>query len=754
MAGEVQVQAYKLPVTIPPVSPLHRAFDYPDNEDDHPCIDGLIPRHQVDLLYADGISPGASITSKVFTLIAMIDLVSEAPEYYRTSLYHHSRSYVVVESFEQLLSSVTCSEGRRANSTSIFLTFKSHHLMRLAYESWLQSGELNFITQHDTCNDEFDRSIYRSFSVFFDATTLTAIVEGNLLTIALSPDAATSTEFSGGLSPPHISKIIKENGFRGAHLVKRDAVMENTFSIAIDKTFGDTEHLGIKMSGEIAASFHLKLRDDINIGETIAHLAGNVPKENWVGILFQTAILKLEVTRPIDVLLDLDFSILNGGFFRIPGLFVGKDPRWVDKFSKQRFIPIWKGGPFNLSQWAGWGFMLLATLDITLDIKGHIAAQLPASQYMQIDLINLENTINEFHPTKYENTFKTETAEALGCFAMSYGGASDLGLALSVPDGPEFWEIYAGFQLDMADVDSSCNTNTKGPITKGTKEEIDLFFGVSGYCSWATYLKPLPIPRIHGFPGGLPFPLKLPKDWWRAVPIQQHCWGDETPYAPGEPERIPSSPGVKPEDIPRTAERPPDSLDQQNKPPESVTNFGPGSQALAGESNKNNNQGTGDSQANSNAGAGNIPPPLPLSQGLPANPPPSIAELPNENNNPPNDIQPHPPVPSPYIPPSAKYLAPQISPPASPPPNSDSNQKLGLPKADGSLVISSNNLPEQLNGQDAQPVNQGSQPSTSVVSPSVAPSPNENEIFRGDQPISASVLPNSEAAGQTLPNTQ
>ncbi len=76
---------------------------------------------------------------------------------------HESHPYIVLERFEDMLSTVTCIGGANNESTTISMTFLNHHDLRLAEQLWSGEAGLTFITHHYSCNPKLDqRAVYRS----------------------------------------------------------------------------------------------------------------------------------------------------------------------------------------------------------------------------------------------------------------------------------------------------------------------------------------------------------------------------------------------------------------------------------------------------------------------------------------------------------------------------------------------------------------------------------------------------------------
>lgn len=76
---------------------------------------------------------------------------------------HDSRPYVLLERFEDMLSSITCTTGPAVNgSTVLSMTFRDKQSLALAEREWSTKDELTFVTHHDTCNhDVKQREVYR-----------------------------------------------------------------------------------------------------------------------------------------------------------------------------------------------------------------------------------------------------------------------------------------------------------------------------------------------------------------------------------------------------------------------------------------------------------------------------------------------------------------------------------------------------------------------------------------------------------------
>lgn len=77
------------------------------------------------------------------------------------SVEHHSRPYVLVEGFEDLLSAVECASDGAKETTHMALTFHHPRFLAMAKDAWRAHESLLFITHHQSCNEDAEeRAVY------------------------------------------------------------------------------------------------------------------------------------------------------------------------------------------------------------------------------------------------------------------------------------------------------------------------------------------------------------------------------------------------------------------------------------------------------------------------------------------------------------------------------------------------------------------------------------------------------------------
>lgn len=79
---------------------------------------------------------------------------------------HDKSGYVAVETFEHLLTGLTCSSPSQDDVSNLTFAFDTAQSFNDAQTAWSNHGDLLFVTHHATCNEAETRAVYKYVSLY------------------------------------------------------------------------------------------------------------------------------------------------------------------------------------------------------------------------------------------------------------------------------------------------------------------------------------------------------------------------------------------------------------------------------------------------------------------------------------------------------------------------------------------------------------------------------------------------------------
>ncbi|KAI9780623.1 MAG: hypothetical protein M1816_002784 [Peltula sp. TS41687] len=497
----------------------------------------LRPTHEVELLYADEAAMGPPMLVTV-------------------TAKHDERPYVLLERFEDMLSSITCSTGPGSNnSTVLSMTFRDEQTLAQAEQEWSTKEELTFVTHHDTCNhDVKQREVYQSYSIRFDHDANMAIVACARKEFGYTTDANTALRIQGGTAPRHLARRLSPRtlGKDKSSLKKR---APRSFGFSLERKWAPVEDIGL-IPGQLetycrdcSSSGAVSIGYDFSFASlsTERLLALKEPFRNGgmgkpADAVFDTARMSIEVTEPIDVKSTLNVVAHSGVSVRWPGLIKKTSSKKVlgDRILPDRDNELFTIGGLQFVNWIGWGVLGIGWIGGAIDITHESRMTIPAGQSATIDFLNAGASSCTIKPTRTAST-RVNKAEAALALEIAMGVAADLTVKVKVPgmnwnamrygggrgpigykDGQISW--YGGGFLDApgigTEIDSPArlDENCRPSETQWAYKVMTKFlYGLAGYASWAMYLPGMVIPRIDAFPIHPGPPL------YNAIPLTEQC---------------------------------------------------------------------------------------------------------------------------------------------------------------------------------------------------------------------------------------
>ncbi|KAI9662777.1 MAG: hypothetical protein M1829_006121 [Trizodia sp. TS-e1964] len=653
-----------------------------------------------------------------------VKISSSLPQYAKVSAKHDTRPYVVVEKFENMLSSIACSKIADDSSATLHLSFKDTRLLKLAIKHWSPHNSLTFITHHHTCNDQKDRAAYISSAIHFDELNLVAFIEAQVTTFGLSPDLSSSLRITGGSASKNLAESFNYRKYRTPQSKRSreepppisfdDSGNTKAVTLSIDKKWGDWEEIfnmgGFSLTcanchaqGELRTSFALSFRTDI-LNQVPTSFVG-ISQDELIAKFCSEATLTMEVVKEIDISLNLNFILNTGALFRFPSIVPNEDPAIGNNIFKSTSSTPWQFGPLALELWAGTGVMPMLTVAGELDIKSTLSAKVPVGKRATIDLLNTGNNFNDIFPTVDAKSEITKTT-AKGCLGVGYMVAADIGFRLHLP-GQSSLALYSGAAAELPSISycaakvESVNENCEpGGTLSGVETAVEVGFGVYGYAALAPYIPYYPIARFR-----VPeITSKLPKEWYNTWKFDHHCstspsTSPSLPEGPSPPSPSPSG-GKFTENIPTEAQA---SSDGGKNPEAGVGPGPPHDPPMNGNTAASIPQPSGNvDRATSESNPDN---PIVLSAAKSSDPPPKSQSQMSErlmdglpNTSPDSNL-------AMKVPSDSQNLPTAVVLPAKPPPMGSAYLQPNLPQQNGvSLDKNTPSLPsqEQIPNQSAQ----------------------------------------------------
>ncbi|KAI9882912.1 MAG: hypothetical protein M1823_005331 [Watsoniomyces obsoletus] len=491
----------------------------------------LRPTHDAELLYA-------------------ADELEGPPSLVTLSVKHDTYPYVVLERFEDLLSSITCAPDSGNGSTTISMTFADRQHFVLAEEQWSGKAGLTFITHHHSCNEDVEqREVYRASYVRFDHNSTTATITSDRKEFGYS-DTTAGFRLQGATAPGHVARRIRrrdlsppmssDDGAFGIPYYRRWKDEELLFSIP-----GQVEVYCLKCwsDGEVRVGFDFDIQS-MEPGR-LATAAMDVAQGRTPKPFYDKAIMTYELVRPFEMMANLRTHVHGGLSVRWPGLVSATSGKKVlgDKMMKEgekRFITV---GPFQFFRWYGFGLMFIGAAGGSGEIDMVSHQQMPNGLVARVDFLTPSNSY--FSPD-FQRNIKTRVNKLDGYASadLAYGFNGDITVKVKIPKGDwrslrtildggsrgkigykdDVLKWYVGGYLDLigagveiatpSGLDANCEPSDE---LSAVRLSAEVGCGLAPYMQWVVEKRGWLIPRLDTYP------YSSDPRWYKKWPGPQYC---------------------------------------------------------------------------------------------------------------------------------------------------------------------------------------------------------------------------------------
>ncbi|KAI9885977.1 MAG: Replication factor C (RF-C) subunit [Watsoniomyces obsoletus] len=528
----------------------------------------LQPIDEVDLLYAD-------------------DGIKGSPMLVTVTAKHDSHPYVVLERFEDLLSTVTCTGGSNNESTTISMNFLNHDDLTLAEQIWSGKAGLTFITHHHSCNPNVDqREVYRALHVRFDHNSSTAFVTGDRKEFGYT-DANTGLRIQGSTTPRHLRRRIYRRSLDPLHsqprsLRPRDSPTERVLGYSYYRKWRqeelvftipgqvDVHCLGCSSVGELRLGFDFDIQslDPGRIQQAAADVINGLKPEP----MLNKAIITAEVVEPVDMKTNLRVKAHTGLSVRWPGLVMptSNKPTLGSFLMKDKEIPLFNLGAFQFFTWWAMGFVFVGWFGGSMEMDIVTQSTAPVGTMARINLLAPSESYINPALRRTVNTRWNKGKMAVG-LDLVLGLVGDITFKIKIPDGDwrsllnkgggrgpigfkdDVLKWYAGGYIAVPEIgiqvaspaglDANCQPSEE---TSAVRIDTELRAGFAPYMQWVFERRGKVIPRLAVMPYS-PNP-----DWYKRWPLGEVCFvvgrqGTKSPAIIPNPADLQPKPATPPD---------------------------------------------------------------------------------------------------------------------------------------------------------------------------------------------------------------